>query len=74
MELVGGRDREAAGRMSGDGGGALARPWRVGPKSGRTIFALVGDEVDYDADVLIGVMDDPGLAAEVVRLHNETLD
>lgn len=37
-------------------------PWRVGRKVGRTI---------YDAnDVLIGVMDTPGLAARVVHAVN----
>lgn len=49
----------------------MARPWRVGPKSGRPIYIQVGDAVDYEADVLIGVMDTPELAAEVVRLHNK---
>lgn len=46
-----------------------AVPWRVGRKVGRTIYALLGDELS-DADVLIGVMDTPELAKEAVDAHN----
>jgi hypothetical protein len=53
--------------------------WRVGTKVGRTIYAVLHDaEYPYDdcddesklKDVLIGVMDTPELAAEVVYAHN----
>lgn len=43
--------------------------WRVGRKVGRTIYLMGGDEPS-DNDTLIGVMDDPDLAAEVVRCVN----
>jgi hypothetical protein len=44
-------------------------PWRVGRKVGRTIYQQVGPEPS-DADQLIGVMDTPELAAEVVTARN----
>lgn len=48
------------GQAAADAGGLA--PWRVGRKVGRTI---------YDAnDVLIGMMDTPGLAAVVVAAVN----
>ncbi len=48
-----------------------AYPWRVGRKVGRTIYAQVSGKPS-DEDVLIGVMDSPGLAAEAVANHNAT--
>ncbi|HKY60539.1 MAG TPA: hypothetical protein VJP59_05955 [Gemmatimonadota bacterium] len=47
--------------------------WRVGRKVGRTIYAQAG-ESPSDADVLIGVMDRPTLAAAAVMAHNATLE
>lgn len=50
--------------------------WRVGTKVGRTIYAVVSDDCDDCDDpaklndVLIGVMDTPELAEEVVIAHN----
>jgi len=43
----------------------MAGRWRTGRKVGRTIYAQVGDEPS-DGDVLIGVMDTPGLARKAV--------
>lgn len=54
------------------GAPVTARPWRVGRKLGRTIYAQIAAEPS-DNDVLIGVMDDARYAAEVVRLHNDSL-
>lgn len=51
---------------------ANERPWRVGRKIGRTIYAVVGDKPS-DTDVLIGMMDSRALAAEAVGAHNERL-
>jgi hypothetical protein len=48
------------------------RPWRVGQKVGRTIYALVAEEPS-DHDLLVGVMDTRSLAAEAVRAHNALL-
>jgi len=48
------------------------RPWRVGRKVGRTVYALVDDE-PTDHDLLIGVMDTKALAEAAVRAHNEEL-
>jgi len=42
-------------------------PWRVGSQVGRTIYAQA--EAD-DKGVLIGVMDTPELADDVVKCHN----
>jgi hypothetical protein len=43
--------------------------WRTGRKAGRTIYAQLGADPD-DEDILIGVMDTPNLAREVVTEHN----
>lgn len=43
--------------------------WRCGRKVGRTIYAQLGSEPSDD-DVLIGMMDSPEIAAEVVDSHN----
>lgn len=49
--------------------------WRVGRKVGRTIYLVVNrDNEPSDADVLIGMMDTPELAAEAVRAHNFDID
>jgi hypothetical protein len=45
------------------------RLWRQGRSVGRTIYVMVGDEPSKD-DLLIGVMDSPGLAAVVVDAVN----
>ena len=47
------------------------RPWRVGRRKLRTIYAVVGD--DRESDVLIGLLDTPELAAACVRGHNRML-
>ena len=44
-------------------------PWRVGHKVKRTIYRQVGPDAS-DEDVLIGVMDTPQLAYEVVTARN----
>lgn len=49
-----------------------AYEWRAGRKVGRTIYAMRG--YDRDADVLIGVMDTPALAANAVAAHNARLE
>lgn len=46
----------------------LLATWRVGRSVGRTIYACV-----WPSDVLIGVMDTPGLAIEAVDSHNARL-
>lgn len=46
--------------------------WRTGRKVGRTIYAQLG-ELPSDDDRLIGVMDTPVMASEVVNAHNEAL-
>ena len=43
--------------------------WRVGRSVGRTIYRMVGPEASK-ADVLIGMMDTPELAAHVVEAVN----
>lgn len=48
---------------------ALDIPWRVGRHVGRTIYAQYGVQPS-ETDPLIGVMDDPALAEEVVEAHN----
>jgi hypothetical protein len=50
----------------------LYLPWRTGSHAGRTVHAQAGDEASR-ADVLIGVMDSPELAAEVCSAHNKRL-
>lgn len=45
------------------------RPWRVDDTNKRSIHAVV-TELSYDAHPMIGVMDTPQLAAEVVSAHN----
>lgn len=44
-------------------------PWRVGRKVKRTIYQQIGPDPSDD-DVLIGMMDTPELASEVVRTRN----
>ncbi len=44
-------------------------PWRCGRHLGRTVYAMAGAEAS-DADVLVGIMDTPELAAEAVTAHN----
>jgi hypothetical protein len=52
--------------------------WRVGTKVGRTIYAMLDgstggkdcDDAEKLNDVLIGLMDTPELAVEVVVAHN----
>jgi hypothetical protein len=46
--------------------------WRIGSKVGRTIHAQLG-ELPSDDDPLIGVMDTPQLAEEIVNSHNAAL-
>lgn len=48
------------------------RPWRVGFKLGRTVYAMVGDTPSPE-DGLLGMMETQHLAAHVVALHNESL-
>ncbi len=48
----------------------LVLPWRTGRKVGRTIYAHRATEPS-DEDPLIGVMDTPELAADIVKRHNE---
>lgn len=50
----------------------VARPWRVGRRNGRVIYAIVG-EAPSDDDVMIGSFDSVGLAAEAVTAHNARL-
>lgn len=47
----------------------INRPWRTGRKVGRTIYVVVGAQPSDD-DVLIGLMDTPGLAQATVIAHN----
>jgi hypothetical protein len=47
---------------------ALAAPWRVGSKLGRTVYAQTGCHPG-EADTLLGMMETPHLAAYVVALH-----
>jgi hypothetical protein len=51
---------------------ATERPWRVGRKVGRTVYARVSGEPS-DSDVLIGVMDHADLALDAVAAHNKAL-
>jgi len=44
--------------------------WRAGRSVGRTIYRMVGEEASK-ADVLIGMMDTPELAAQVASAVNE---
>lgn len=48
------------------------KPWRMGRKVGRTIYAQIGPEPSDD-DPLVGVMDTRLLAADVVCSHNAVL-
>lgn len=43
--------------------------WRVGRKLGRTIYAQFAEEPS-DGDLLLGMMDTPELAQQVVLDHN----
>lgn len=47
--------------------------WRIGRSVGRTLYRMVGDEASK-ADVLIGMMDTPELAAQVVAAVNAQRD
>jgi len=47
----------------------LNRPWRVGRKVGRTLYAQLGDQPS-DSDPLIGLMDTATLAREAATAHN----
>jgi hypothetical protein len=47
-------------------------PWRTGRTVGRTIYAQGGPRPTPN-DPLIGTMDTPELATEVVRTHNQRL-
>lgn len=49
------------------------RPWRIGRKVGRTLYAQLGEEPSDD-DPLIGVMDYEWLATRVVSVHNFVLE
>jgi hypothetical protein len=49
-----------------------SRPWRVGRKVGRTLYAQTGDDAN-DTDTLIGVMDTRELAERVVAAVNRRL-
>jgi hypothetical protein len=67
-----GDETEYASRSSAHGGHNLeylGRPWRVGRKVGRTVYAVIG-EIASDSDPLIGVMDTWALAEEAVEAHN----
>jgi hypothetical protein len=46
--------------------------WRTGRKVGRTIYRQVGEHPS-DADLLIGVMDTPELAKEVVAARGRVI-
>lgn len=48
-------------------------PWRVGSKVKRTIYAVVPD-LGHDQHPLLGLMDTPQLAEEVVFAHNRLLE
>ncbi len=45
--------------------------WRVGRKLQRTLYAVVGEEPSDD-DVLLGMVDDPAIAALIVSEHNQS--
>lgn len=47
-------------------------PWRIGRSVGRTIYARLAGS-NPDGDVLIGLMDSPEIAVNVVVSHNERL-
>lgn len=47
----------------------LAVPWRAGRSQPRNIYARTGGD-DWRADLLIGHMDTPALAAEAIECHN----
>ena len=49
------------------------KQWRVGRKLGRTIYAQIRAGQADDADTLIGMMDTPELAHQVVHDHNRHL-
>jgi hypothetical protein len=51
----------------------MDRPWRTGRKVQRNIYAMVRDEPDDQADVLIGQMDTGVLAVHVIESHNHSL-
>ncbi len=45
-------------------------PWRVGTSTRRTIYACPPGSSHRRGEVLVGLMDTPELAAEVVEAHN----
>ena len=45
-------------------------PWRTGRKTGRVLYAQLGEEASGD-DPVIGIMDTPELAREAAVAHNE---
>lgn len=56
-----------------EGDDVIATRWRVGSKVGRTIYAEIPG-TEHDAHPLIGMMDTPALAEEVVKAHNLLVD
>jgi len=49
-----------------------ALPWRQGPVEARNLYARTGGD-DWTADVMIGQLNTPELAAGAVRAHNTAL-
>jgi hypothetical protein len=49
-------------------------PWRTGTSVHRTIYAMPPGSSHRVGEVLIGLMDTPELAREVVEAHNEHVD
>lgn len=45
------------------------KPWRVGRRVGRNVYAQLGPDAD-DGDVIIGQFDNAALAAAAVDAHN----
>ena len=50
----------------------VARPWRVGRRNGRVVYALV-TSAPSDDDPMIGAFDAPELAMAAVIAHNTLL-
>ena len=50
----------------------VARPWRVGRRNGRVVYAVVTDAASDD-DPMIGAFDSPELAMVAVIAHNTLL-
>lgn len=49
-----------------------AIPWRQGRSQPRNVYARTGGD-DWKADVMIGQLDTPEIAAEACEAHNEAL-